>query len=64
VVDPAVIRGGQLSDMYLRDMSLREAFNEVLRVYDVAGEIKGNTLRVTLHERSSSRSTSSTAPPA
>lgn len=50
VVDPAVIRGGQLSDMYLRDMSLREAFNEVLRVYDVAGEIKGNTLRVTLHE--------------
>jgi general secretion pathway protein D len=51
VVDPAVIRGGQLSDMYLRDMSLREAFNEVLRVYDVAGEIKGNTLRVTLHEK-------------
>lgn len=50
VVDPAVIRGGQLSDMYLRDMSLREAFNEVLRVYDVAGEIKGNTLRVNLHE--------------
>lgn len=50
VVDPAVIRVGSLSDMYLRDMSLREAFNEILRTYDVGGEIRGNTLRVTLNE--------------
>ena len=50
VIDPAVLRGGQLADMYLRDMSMREAFNEVLRVYDVAGEIQGNTLRVNLNE--------------
>lgn len=50
VVDPAVVRAGQLSDMYLRQVSLREAFNEVLRAYNVAGEIQGNTLRVTLNE--------------
>ena len=50
VVDPAVIRAGALSDMHLRSVSLREAFNEVLRAYDVSGEIKGNTLRVTLNE--------------
>ncbi len=50
IVDPAVVRVGQLSDMYLRDVSLREAFTEVLRAYNVAGEIQGNTLRVTLNE--------------
>lgn len=50
IVDPAVLTGGQLSDMYLREVSLREAFDQVLRTYDVAGDIKGNTLRVTLNE--------------
>ena len=50
IVDPAVVRTGQLSDMYLREVSLREAFNEVLRSYNVSGEIQGNTLRVTLNE--------------
>lgn len=50
IVDPAVIREGMLSDMYLRGVSLREGFSEVLRSYDVNGEIKGNTLRVTLNE--------------
>lgn len=50
IVDPAVIREGMLSDMYLRGVSLREAFSEVLRSYDVSGEIKGNTLRVALNE--------------
>ncbi|WP_035225228.1 pilus (MSHA type) biogenesis protein MshL [Paracidovorax oryzae] len=50
IVDPAVVRAGQLSDMYLREVSLREAFTEVLRSYNVAGEIQGNTLRVTLNE--------------
>jgi MSHA type pilus biogenesis protein MshL len=50
IVDPAVIREGMLSDMYLRGVSLREAFAEVLRSYDVSGEIKGNTLRVALNE--------------
>lgn len=50
IVDPAVVRVGQTTDMYLRDVSLRDAFTEVLRSYDVAGEIQGNTLRVTLNE--------------
>ncbi len=50
IVDPAVIRGGQLADMYLRQVTLREGFNEVLRTYDVAGEFRGNTLRVNLTE--------------
>ena len=50
IVDPAVIRAGQLTDMYLRQVSLREAFNEVMRAYNVTGEIQGNTLRVTLSE--------------
>lgn len=50
VVDPAVISGGLVSDMYLRDVSLKEAFGEVLRAYDVSGEIKSNTLRVSLNE--------------
>lgn len=50
VVDPAVVRVGQVSDIYLRDVSLREAFTEVLRAYNVSGEIQGNTLRVTLNE--------------
>jgi MSHA type pilus biogenesis protein MshL len=31
-------------------VSLREAFSEVLKAYNVAGEIQGNTLRVTLSE--------------
>lgn len=50
VVDPAVISGGLVSDMYLRDVSLKEAFGEVLRAYDVSGEIQSNTLRVSLNE--------------
>lgn len=50
IVDPAVIRGGQLADMYLRQVTLREGFNEVMRTYDVAGEFRGNTLRVNLTE--------------
>lgn len=50
VVDPAVLKTGLVSDMYLRGVSLREAFNEVLRAYDVSGEINGNTMRVTLQE--------------
>jgi general secretion pathway protein D len=50
IVDPAVLKGGQLADMHLRQISLREGFNEVMRTYDVAGEFRGNTLRVNLHE--------------
>lgn len=50
IVDPNVLRGGQLADMYLRQVTLREGFNEVMRTYDVAGEFRGNTLRVTLAE--------------
>lgn len=50
IVDPAVLKGGQLADMHLRQVTLREGFNEVLRTYDVAGEFRGNTLRVNLTE--------------
>ncbi|GAA6121394.1 pilus (MSHA type) biogenesis protein MshL [Acidovorax sp. FG27] len=50
IVDPAVVKVGQLSDMYLRNVSLRDAFAEVLRAYNVSGEIQGNTLRVALNE--------------
>ena len=50
IVDPNVLRGGQLADMYLRHVTLREGFNEVLRTYDVSGEFRGNTLRVNLTE--------------
>jgi len=50
IVDPNVLQGGQLADMYLRQVTLREGFNEVMRTFDVAGEFKGNTLRVSLTE--------------
>lgn len=50
IVDPSVLKGGQLADMYLRQVTLREGFNEVMRTYDVAGEFRGNTLRVNLTE--------------
>ncbi|WP_460509371.1 pilus (MSHA type) biogenesis protein MshL [Hydrogenophaga soli] len=50
IVDPRVLKGGQLADMFLRQVTLREGFNEVLRTYDVAGEISGNTIRVNLTE--------------
>jgi len=36
--------------MYLLQVTLREGFNEVMRTFDVAGEFKGNTLRVSLTE--------------
>ena len=50
IVEPAVVQQGALTDMFLKDVSLREAFNELLRSYDVAGEIRNQTLRVKLHE--------------
>lgn len=50
IVDPRVLQGGQLADMHLRQVTLREGFNEVMRTYDVAGEFRGNTLRVNLTE--------------
>ncbi len=50
IVDPNVLKGGQLADMHLRQVTLREGFNEVMRTYDVAGEFRGNTLRVNLTE--------------
>lgn len=50
IVDPNVLQGGQLADMHLRQVTLRDGFNAVLRTYDVAGEFQGNTLRVSLTE--------------
>ncbi len=50
VVEPAVVQQGALTDMFLKDVSLREAFNEVLKSYDVNGEIRNQTIRIKLHE--------------
>lgn len=50
IVEPAVVQQGALTDMYLKDVSLREAFNELLRSYDVSGEIRNQTMRIKLHE--------------
>lgn len=46
IVDPQLLEDARTVDMYLRDISLRDAFDEVLRVYDVDGKIIGNTMRV------------------
>lgn len=50
IVEPSVVQQGALTDMYMRDVSLRDAFNEVLKSYDVAGEITGQTLRIRTNE--------------
>lgn len=50
IVDPTVLKGGQLADMFLRNVTLREGLDEIMRTYDVVGEIHGNTLRVNLTE--------------
>jgi len=50
IVDPTVLKGGQLADMFLRNVTLREGLDEIMRTYDVVGEINGNTLRVNLTE--------------
>lgn len=50
IVEPSVVQEAARTDMFLKDVSLREAFNEVLRSYDVAGEIRNQTLRVRLYE--------------
>ena len=50
IVEPAVVQQGALTDMFLKDVSLREAFNELLRSYDVSGEIRNQTMRIKLHE--------------
>lgn len=48
VVEPAVLALDKRADMYLKKISLRETINEVMRAFDLAAEIKGNTLRVNL----------------
>lgn len=48
VVDPEVLALDKRADMYLKKISLRETINEVMRAFDLAAEIKGNTLRVNL----------------
>lgn len=51
IVDPDVMRDHTaLSDMNLKDVSLREAFNEVLRSYNVAGEVNNQTMRIYRYE--------------
>ncbi len=50
IVDPNVIAISKRADMYLKKVSPREFVNEVVRAFDVVGEIRGNTLRVNLLE--------------
>ena len=48
IVDPNVIALTKRADMYLKKVSPREFVNEVVRAFDVVGDIRGNTLRVNL----------------
>ena len=50
IVDPNVLSIAKRADMYLKRVSPREFVNEVVRAFDVVGEIRGNTLRVNLLE--------------
>lgn len=50
IVEPAVVQQGARTDMYLKDVSLREAFTELLQSYDVSGEIRNQTMRIKLQE--------------
>jgi MSHA type pilus biogenesis protein MshL len=50
IVEPAVVQQGARTDMYLKNVSLREAFNELLDSYDVSGEIRNQTMRIKLQE--------------
>jgi len=48
IVDPNVLAITKRADMYLKKVSPREFINEVMRAFDVTGDIRGNTLRVNL----------------
>ena len=50
IVEPAVVQQSALTDMYLKNISLKEAFNEILKSYDVTGEIRNQTVRIKLYE--------------
>lgn len=50
IVEPAVVQQSALTDMFLKDVSLREAFNELLQSFDVSGEIRNQTMRIRLQE--------------
>lgn len=50
IIEAPVVRQDTETDMVLKDVSLREAFNEVLQSYDVSGEIRNQTMRIKLHE--------------
>lgn len=50
IVEPAVVQQAALTDMFLKDVSLREAFNELLQSFDVSGEIRNQTMRIRLQE--------------
>lgn len=48
IVDPAVLAMEKRADLHLKNVTLREAVNNVLQAFDLVGQIKGNTLRVDL----------------
>ncbi len=50
IVDPEVYALDQRATMALEDVSVREALDQLLSVYDVHGQVRGNMLRVRLHE--------------
>lgn len=48
IVEPAVLVLDSRADMHLKQITLREAFDELMQAFDLAGDIRGNTLRVRL----------------
>lgn len=50
IVDPAVLALDKRADLHLKNVSVREAIDNVMAAFDVHGRVQGNTLRVDLME--------------
>lgn len=50
IVDPAVLALDKRAGLFLHNVTLREAIDEILRAFDLSGQIKGHTLRIDLTE--------------
>lgn len=50
IVDPAVLALDKRAGLFLHNVTLREAIDEILRAFDLAGQVKGHTLRIDLTE--------------
>jgi general secretion pathway protein D len=51
IVDPEVNQLDQRATLSLEDVTVREAIDSVLQIYDVHGRRRGNTLRLSLYEQ-------------